>query len=144
MSESAGISITCLQGKPFLNSNLHIDKNLHSLVFHFNNIYLLIESLDKCCQHIAMVVGNGVEDSEWTGLDHLLGYYKMEGVYNQVFSYNQKTLRHNIFVDGNGILPPEMIPVFLKMYQVITMRQILSSLCIDQLFLHLAKAHLLL
>ena len=94
-----------------------------------------------------MVVGNGVEDSEWTGLDHLLGYYKMEGVYNQVFSYNQKTLRHNIFVDGNGILPPELIPVFLTMYQVITMRQILSSLCIDQsssLFLHLAKAHLFL
>ena len=79
-----------------------------------------------------MVVGNGVEDSEWTGLDHLLGYYKMEGVYNQVFSYNQKTLRHNKFVEGNGILPPKMIPVFLKMYQVITMRQILSSLCMEQ------------
>ena len=77
-----------------------------------------------------MVVDTGFEDSEWTELDHLLGYYKMEGVYNQVFSYNQKTLRHNIFVDGNGILPPELIPVFLKMYQVITMRQILSSLCI--------------
>ena len=77
-----------------------------------------------------MVVDTGFEDSEWTELDHLLGYYKMEGVYNQVFSYNQKTLRHNIFVDGNGILPPELIPVFLKMYQVIIMRQILSSLCI--------------
>ena len=86
-----------------------------------------------------MVVDGGFEDSEWTELDHLLGYYKMEGVYNQVFSYNQKTLRHNIFVDGNGILPPEMIPVFLKMYQVITMRQILSSLYITIIIIILAS-----
>ena len=85
-----------------------------------------------------MVVDTGFEDSEWTELDHLLGYYKMEGVYNQVFSYNQKTLRHNIFVDGNGILPPEMIPVFLKMYQVITMRQILSSLSNTNIIIFLA------
>ena len=80
-----------------------------------------------------MVVGNGVEDSEWTGLDHLLGYYKMEGVYNQVFSYNQKTLRHNKFVEGNSILPPKMIPVFLKMYQVMAMRQIYRPSVLDKI-----------
>ena len=96
----------------------------------------LIDSLEKCCQHIAMVLDTGFEDSEWTELDHLLGYYKMEEIYNQVFSYNQKTLRHNIFVEGNGILPPKMIPVFLKMYQVINMPQILSSLCINQYHYH--------
>ena len=83
-----------------------------------------------------MVVDTGFEDSEWTELDHLLGYYKMEGVYNQVFSYNQKTLRHNKFFEGNSIFPPKMIPVFLKMYQVITMRQILSSLCMEQFFIY--------
>ena len=114
---------------PFLNLNIHILIRIFLLSISITCGFL-IDSLEKCCQHIAMVLDTGFEDSEWTELDHLLGYYKMEGLYNQVFSYKQKTLRHNIFLEGNGSFPPKMIPVFLKIYQVITMRQILSSLCI--------------
>ena len=51
-------------------------------------------------------------------IDHLLGYYMLEGVFNDVFYYTQQTTRHNVFEDGDKGTQHKFIPVGLYVFQV--------------------------
>ena len=65
------------------------------------------------------------EDSSQTAeIDHLLGYYRIEGIYNDVFYYNQQTVRHNVFEDDATQSQHKFIPVLLRVYQVCTTKNL--------------------
>ena len=56
-----------------------------------------------------MIDGNGDEDFE-------LRYYKMDGVFHQVFIHNQETVRYNMVIKGGGRSQTKRIPAFFRIY----------------------------
>ena len=83
-------------------------------------MFAFSDSLNSCCKHFS-IISKIDEDSSFTTteVDHLLGYYRIEGVHNDVFYYQQKTIRHNIFekTEPKG-LNIKFVPVLLNVYLV--------------------------
>ena len=78
-----------------------------------------LESLKSCCKHFSIITIPEDDALVSAEIDHLLGYYKIEGIHNDVFYYRQQTVRHNIFDDTDPIgLEITFVPVFLYVYQV--------------------------
>ena len=65
-----------------------------------------------------MIYNNVTNSSPRKEIDHLLGYYNLQGIYNEVFYYSQQTVRHNVFEGGTTGSEYKFIPVFLHVYQV--------------------------
>ena len=65
-----------------------------------------------------MILETSEDSTPIAEVDHLLGYYRNEGIYNDVFYYNQQTVRHNVFEDDAMESQHKFIPVLLKVYQV--------------------------
>ena len=51
-------------------------------------------------------------------IEHLLGYYSIAGMYNDVFYFKQQNVRYNVFEGGEGGSQHKFIPIFLYIYQV--------------------------
>ena len=82
----------------------------------FNNF---VESLNRCCKYFSIITIP--EDGSFISaeIDHLSGYYKIEGIRNDVFYYRQQTVRHNVFDHSDPLgLEITFVPVFLNVYQV--------------------------
>ena len=45
---------------------------------------------------------NSDEDFEWSALNHLLRYYKMEGVFHRVFFHDHEIVRYNMVIKEIG------------------------------------------
>ena len=122
----ADISVTCLQGTNHSCTILEgcITENHYFFInLLLNKIKLIMsllntDSLHTCCKHFAMIFNDDENSSPRPEVDHLLGHYILEGLFNDVFYYGQKTARHNIFKNNGTELPPKFNPIFLKVYQV--------------------------
>ena len=78
-----------------------------------------LESLKRCCKHFSIITIPEDDALVSAEIDHLLGYYKHEGIHNDVFYYRQQTVRHNMFDDTDPIgLEITFVHVFLYVYQV--------------------------
>ena len=81
--------------------------------------YKFLDSLSQCCKHFAIISKSEEKALERPEIDHLLGYYRMEGIHNEVFYYKQKTARHNEFAVTHPTgLNTQFSPIFLNFYQV--------------------------
>ena len=78
-----------------------------------------LESLNRCCKNFAIINISKGDSFISAEIDHLLGYYKIEGIRNDVFYYRQQTVRHNVFDHSDPLgLEITFVPVFLNVYQV--------------------------